>query len=77
MVHFISRSEYLDDERDGNMRHEWVGGQMWMMTGGSGQHNRISGRLFATLLPLADQDGCRAYMGDMKVVTDSAPITPT
>jgi hypothetical protein len=35
----ITRSEYLSFEREGQVRHEWVGGQMWMMTGGSGRHN--------------------------------------
>ena len=65
----IGRAEYLSFERDGEIRHEWVGGQIFVMTGGSARHNRIALRLGAGLLGAADRDGCRAYVADMKVVT--------
>ena len=68
-IALVSRTEYLEYERDGRVRHEWVGGQMYMMTGSSGRHNQISGRLFASLLPVADSHGCRVFIADMKVVT--------
>jgi Uma2 family endonuclease len=73
---FISRDEYLSLERDGIVRHEWVGGQMWMMTGGTGIHNRISVRLLSLILAAAERDGCRTYVADMKVLTDSAGYYP-
>ena len=69
MFALIDRVEYLTFERDGQARHEWVGGEIFAMTGGSARHNRISGRLFARLLPGAESNGCRAYVADMKVVT--------
>jgi Uma2 family endonuclease len=75
-IPLISRFDYLNYERGSTVRHEWVGGQMWMMTGGSGHHNRISGRLFAALLPVADTTGCRVYIADMKVVTDTFAYYP-
>lgn len=67
-IALISRAEYLTFERDGQTRHEWVGGEVFAMTGRSARHNRISGRLFARLLPVAEATGCRAYVADMKVV---------
>jgi Uma2 family endonuclease len=73
---YVSRMEYLSLERDGVVRHEWVGGQMWLMTGGTGVHNRISGRLFAQLLAVAEPEGCRTYMADMKVLTETAGYYP-
>ena len=56
-------------ERDGQLRHEWLGGVIYAMTGGSARHNRIALRLGSRLLAAADHDGCRAYVSDMKVVT--------
>ena len=65
----IDRADYLTFERDGETRHEWVGGEIFAMTGGSARHNRISLRLGSRLLPAAEAEGCRAYVADMKVVT--------
>ena len=73
---WISRAEYLTFERDGQMRHEWIGGELFAMTGGSARHNSISGRFFAKLLPAADDYGCRAFVADMKVVTDHFAYYP-
>ncbi len=65
----IDRAEYLTFERDGQSRHEWVGGEIFAMTGGSTRHNRISLRLGSRLLAASEGEGCRAYVADMKVVT--------
>ena len=72
----ISRSDYLGFERDGQVRHEWVGGYIYAMTGGSARHNRIALRLASGLLAAADRDGCRAYVADMKVVTANVGYYP-
>ena len=72
----ISRADYLELERDGSVRHEWVAGQIYAMTGESGRHNRISGRLYASLLAAAERDGCRPYIADMKVVTETRGYYP-
>ena len=73
---FVSRGDYLSLERETSVRHEWVGGQLWAMTGGSGVHNRLAGRLFARLLPGGEAAGCRTYIADMKVVTENAGYYP-
>lgn len=39
----ISVDDYLQSERDGQVRHEYVGGGIYAMTGGSVYHNRIAG----------------------------------
>ena len=38
----ISKTEYLCCERDSTIRHEWIGGVSFAMTGTSGVHNRIA-----------------------------------
>jgi Uma2 family endonuclease len=72
----VSRTDYLLHERDHDIRHEWVGGRLWVMTGSSGRHNRIAGNLHHALFDAARRGGCRLYMSDMKVVTDAAGYYP-
>ena len=72
----ISRWDYLEIERDGVVRHEWVGGQIYAMTGGTRLHNRISRRLCRHLEDAAEPQGCEVYFADMKVLTDFAGYYP-
>jgi Uma2 family endonuclease len=72
----ISKWDYLEIERDGLVRHEWVGGQIYAMTGGSRVHNRISFRLARELEAAADPQGCQVFIADMKVLTDFAGYYP-
>jgi Uma2 family endonuclease len=72
----ISRWDYLEIERDGAVRHEWVGGQIYAMTGGSRLHNRILRRLCRHLENAAEPQGCEVYIADMKVLTDYAGYYP-
>ena len=72
----VTRSDYLQLERDSQIRHEWVGGALHAMTGTSGVHNRVAGRLYARLLPAADRHGCRTYISDMRIMTERAGYYP-
>ena len=73
---FISRGEYLAIECEGTQRHDWVGGQMFAMTGGTLLHNRLSFRIASQLSAVAEPAGCRTYIADTKVVTDFAAYYP-
>jgi Uma2 family endonuclease len=72
----VSRAEYICFERDSTIRHEWVGNVLFAMTGTSGIHNRIAGRLSAKILAVADPHGCRTYASDMRVMTADAGYYP-
>ncbi|HEX8502186.1 MAG TPA: Uma2 family endonuclease [Pyrinomonadaceae bacterium] len=64
----LSVEEYLEGERDGEVRHEYVAGQAYAMAGASARHNRISLNIAGRLNDLlADDDECDAFMSDMKV----------
>lgn len=63
----MSIEEYLESERDSDVRHEYVGGVVYAMTGGSGRHNRIGGKIYRRLAEGAEGTPCRVYMSDMKV----------
>lgn len=65
--HGISVDDYLDGEKDGEIRHEYVAGQIYTMTGASRRHGLITGALFAHLRPAARNRGCQLFANDMKV----------
>jgi Uma2 family endonuclease len=63
---FITVGDYLDGEQDGQVRHEYVDGEVYAMVGASDRHGLIAGNLFAAIhagLP----ERCQAFMSDMKV----------
>lgn len=46
----ITEQDYLDGELKSDVKHEYVDGQVWAMTGTSDDHNRISSNLFGKML---------------------------
>lgn len=63
---FISVDDYLFGEQDGQVRHEYVDGEVYAMVGASDRHGLIAGNLFAAIhvgLP----EPCQAFVSDMKV----------
>ena len=49
------------------VRYEFVGGEVFAMTGGSLRHNVATLNLAASLLPDARAKGCRLYIADVKL----------
>ncbi len=69
----LSEDDYLAGEMLADVRHEFVNGGIYAMAGGSANHNRVAGNLYAHLLSNADQT-CRPFIGDMKLRIDSGNI---
>jgi Uma2 family endonuclease len=65
----LSLDEYLEEEKTGNIRHEYVDGQLYAMTGGSANHNQITLNLAAKLYAHAVEGRCRVFVSDMKLLT--------
>jgi Uma2 family endonuclease len=63
----ISVEDYLTGEKDGEVRHEYVAGHVYAMTGASARHGLIAGALHALLHQRARQKGCQLFISDMKV----------
>jgi Uma2 family endonuclease len=63
----IGVEEYLDGEKDGETRHEYVAGQVYAITGASRRHGLITGAFFAAVRPGARSSGCQLFTNDMKV----------
>jgi Uma2 family endonuclease len=68
---FTPLSEYLDAERDGIVRHEYVHGRVYAMTGGSLAHNLIINNLARILAAHLQGSPCRVFTTDVKVRVDA------
>ena len=73
---FLSVDAYLEGEKDGQVRQEYVAGQVYAMTGGSIYHNRIVGNLFAELKVKMGQSNCDLFIADIKLQTEQAFYYP-
>jgi Uma2 family endonuclease len=63
----LTVEDYLAGEKDGEMRHEYLDGKVYAMTGASRRHGLITGALYASLRPKARVHGCQLFSNDMKV----------
>lgn len=64
---FIPVDDYLSGEQLSEVRHEYIGGEVYAMAGASKAHNTLAGNLFSALHAHLRGKRCRPYMGDVKV----------
>lgn len=63
----LTEIDYLDAERSGQARHEYVAGEVFAMAGGSKAHNTISLNIAVLLRTALRGSGCQTFIADMKV----------
>jgi len=63
----LSEEAYLEAERAGEIRHEYLGGTPYAMVGASDRHNLIALNLATALRPHVRGTTCQLFMSDMKV----------
>jgi Uma2 family endonuclease len=61
--------EYLEFEKNSEIRHEFVDGFVFAMAGATNVHNTLSGNIFFAAKAGARNTNCRAYVSDMKLHT--------
>ncbi len=66
-IPYLSPDDYLTDEQASDIRHEYVGGQVFAMAGAGEKHNRIAGNLFFQIRSATRGTPCGVFMSDMKV----------
>jgi Uma2 family endonuclease len=66
--------EYLEWESLQVIRHEYVNGELFAMTGGTIPHNDIALNLYTALRPHLRTKGCRINVADVKV--QISPVSP-
>jgi Uma2 family endonuclease len=59
--------EYLEFERNSEIRHEYFEGEIFAMTGGSLNHNQISANIVRELGNQLKNSPCRPFASDMRV----------
>lgn len=65
-VSYMEVADYLAGEKDAEVRHEYITGDVYAMAGGSRNHNTISFNL-STLIGSQLQPPCQGYGSDMKI----------
>lgn len=65
--HLLSVEDYLEGERGGDIRHEYLGGIAYAMAGESRRHNRLAGKIYAGLLAALAGGKSEAYFEDVKL----------
>jgi len=63
----VSVEEYLEGEKRSEIRHEYIGGEVYAMSGGSEVHNLICGNLYAAVRQHLRGNPCKVFMADMKL----------
>ena len=63
----LSVEDYLASEDGADIRHEYIDGELYAMSGASRQHVLIVGNLYAHLRPLLRGTPCQLFANDLKV----------
>lgn len=71
-----SFADYLEFERQSEVRHEYVDGFLFAMAGASDPHNLIAGNIFTALRTAARGTTCRVFQSDMKVLVSGKGYYP-
>lgn len=66
-VNFFTFEEYLQLEQTSEICHEYLGGQVFAMSGGSKEHNTITLNIASRVRSHLRGGSCSVFMADMKV----------
>jgi Uma2 family endonuclease len=66
----MSAAEYLAWEREQDDKHEFHGGEVFAMAGGSPRHNRLAARLLTQLSIAAEAKGCEGQSSDQRIAAE-------
>ena len=68
----ISIDEYLEGELRSDIRHEYLGGEVYAMAGAGEKHNRISLNIAFHLRAASRGTACGVFINDMKLRIDAS-----
>jgi Uma2 family endonuclease len=64
---FITVDEYIQGEQRSDIRHEYIGGQVYAMADGCEVHNVLSGNFYVAIRQHLRGKSCQVFMADMKL----------
>jgi Uma2 family endonuclease len=73
--HRFSYAEYLARERETGLRHEYLDGQVFAMTGGTPEHARLIAEVSFALRRSVDPARCRVFSADLRIRTPSTGLS--
>jgi Uma2 family endonuclease len=65
----LSEQDYLAIERAAEFRSEFVGGEMFAMSGGTARHSRLAGRILSQLDQQLEESHCAPFTSDLRIRT--------
>jgi Uma2 family endonuclease len=71
---YLSTEEYLEIEREAEVRSEYLDGEMFAMAGGSPTHNQIVGNVIIAVGIRVRGRGCRVYPSDQRISTPATGL---
>ncbi|MDD2864691.1 MAG: Uma2 family endonuclease [Methylococcales bacterium] len=69
--HYITEQEYLDSEKLRDIRHEYIDGEIYAMSGAKLNHQRLISTLTSKIYAHLDGTPCEVFSSDIKVRADS------
>ncbi len=66
--HVFSYAEYLAREQETGLRHEFLGGAIYAMAGGTPEHARLIATIAHMLLGALDPKRCRVFSSELKIL---------
>jgi Uma2 family endonuclease len=66
-TNYLTPEEYLELEEKGNVKHEYINGEIYTMAGASDSHVTIALNIASELRNHLRGKGCRVFISDMKV----------
>lgn len=70
----VTPLEYLETEEKAQIKHDFVAGEVVAMTGGSVNHNLISGNLYLLTRSHLKGSECRAFIGDVRLAVETEDL---
>ena len=71
---YLTIEEYLSDEKERPVKHEYVDGQIYAMAEANRSHNRLAGNLFKGLDDHLAEAECEAFIASVKVMVSESRV---
>lgn len=68
----LTVAEYLEFEAESEIKHEYIDGEIYAMTGGTDKHSRIAANVIIALGIQLSVSDCNVYTSDMRVKVDAS-----
>ncbi len=73
-VEYISEEEYIEIERNSEIKHEYFDGEIFAMSGASRSHNLIVANVVGELRSQLKKKPCRVYPSDMRLKIETTKL---